>query len=153
MFAVSLGVGTLSVLLSELLSVVAEEDVSELVELLSVLEVAEEDDTAELCDNSELTLSLEFGSLEIISVEVDVPALFAVSLSELLLQATSPKASVSNNKLEIMRFILSLRFYQSDNPCRNAADYRIRFYVFCNDCTCGNNCPFAHGNSRQNGCI
>ena len=48
MFAVSLGVGTLSVLLSELLSVVAEEDVSELVELLSVLEVAEEDDTAVL---------------------------------------------------------------------------------------------------------
>ena len=48
MFAVSLGVGTLSVLLSELLSVVAEEDVSKLAEPLSVLEVAEEDDTAVL---------------------------------------------------------------------------------------------------------
>ena len=108
MFAFSLGVGTLSVLLSELLSVVAEKDVSELVELLSVLKVAEEDDTAILCDNSELTLSLEFGSLKIFSVEVDVVlSLSAVSLSELLLQATDPKASVSNNKLEIMRFIFS----------------------------------------------
>ena len=144
----------LSVLLSELLPVVAEEDVSGIVELLSVLEVAEDDDTAELCDNSELTLSLEFGSLEIISVEVDVVlALFAVSLSELLLQATNPKASVSNNKLEIMRFILSLRFYTFDNPCRNAADNCIRFYVLCNDCSRGNNCPFSHGNTRQNCCI
>ena len=64
-------------------------------------------------DNSELTLSLcrlslEFGSLEIFSVEDDVVlSLSAVSLSELLLQATDPKASVSNNKLEIMRFIFS----------------------------------------------
>ena len=48
MFAFSLGVGTLSVLLSELLSVVAEEDVSEIVELFSVMKVAEEDDTAVL---------------------------------------------------------------------------------------------------------
>ena len=51
-------------------------------------------------------LSLEFGSLDIFTVEDDVLSLFAVSLSELLLQATNPKASVSNNKLEIMRFIL-----------------------------------------------
>ena len=57
-------------------------------ELLSVLEVAEEDDTTELCGNSELTLSLcrlllEFGLLDIFPVEVDVVlSLSAVSLSE-----------------------------------------------------------------------